>query len=230
MASGRPQVRRGACLPGAIPEDWERIRSLAEEIELAPGRCLCVQAELALHAFLVISGLVKLFRSSSDSRGHVTGLLYPGDFLGFTKTSKVYDSSGQAVVATTAWRFRQPQFSDLLRTIPHLQQDLLDLAWRDLEAVRTHMLLLAHKSAEQRLAHFLVQHASRLNGKRGALHLLITRRDIAGYLGLDPATISRELGKLQRREIIDVPDRKRLLLLQPMVLRQLAAGFAPISQ
>jgi CRP-like cAMP-binding protein len=52
----------------------------------------------------------------------------------------------------------------------------------------------------------------------------MSRSDIADYLGLTMETVSRNLTQLKRRRLIEIPDGKRLRVLNTAALRRIAMG------
>jgi len=69
------------------------------------------------------------------------------------------------------------------------------------------MVLLGRRSAEEKVATFLVGWRDRLIALRGGsdvVPLPMSRQDIADYLGLTIETVSRTFTKLEREGIIEI--------------------------
>jgi len=85
------------------------------------------------------------------------------------------------------------------------------------------MVLLAGKSAEARLAAFLVDVSSRFAARGYAasdFELPMTREDIGSFLGLQLATVSRAFSKMRSAKLIEV-DQKHVRITDPAGLSQL---------
>ena len=80
----------------------------------------------------------------------------------------------------------------------------------ELQRVRAHMLLLI-KSAEQRVACFLIEMAGRTSSHE-VVELPMSRQDIADYLGLTIETVSRTLTHLEAKAAIALPTSRRIVL------------------
>ena|SRR5437762_5728958 len=79
------------------------------------------------------------------------------------------------------------------------------------------MVLLARKSAAERVASFLIGISLR-NRSMGRVDLPMPRGDIADYLGLTVETISRTLTQLERDRAISMPSSRRILLHDRLAL------------
>jgi CRP/FNR family transcriptional regulator len=76
------------------------------------------------------------------------------------------------------------------------------------------MLLLGKRSAEERVAEFLVGLSRRLFARQGSLNqvrLSMSRLDIGNYLGLSEETVCRIFSRFQKDGLIRI-DRKEVTL------------------
>ena len=87
--------------------------------------------------------------------------------------------------------------------------------------MRAHMLLLI-KSAEQRVACFLIEMAGRTSNHE-VVELPMSRQDIADYLGLTIETVSRTLTHLEAKAAIALPTSRRIVLRNRTALIRLDA-------
>jgi CRP/FNR family transcriptional regulator, nitrogen fixation regulation protein len=91
-----------------------------------------------------------------------------------------------------------------------VSRELVALTARELRRVQERVLLLI-KSAQERVASFLLEMADR--GLAGnIIELPMSRQDIADYLGLTIETVSRTLTALENRAAIEVPSSRRIVL------------------
>ena len=81
-------------------------------------------------------------------------------------------------------------------------------------------MLLLIKSAQERVATFLLEMAQR--APAGAtVELAMSRQDIADYLGLTIETVSRTLTLLERNAAIEVSTSRRIVLRNHSALNRL---------
>ena len=114
---------------------------------------------------------------------------------------------------------------DLARALADRDPDMARRLWSftasELQRVQRHLLLLV-KSAEERVACFLLEMARRL-ATTEAVDLPMSRQDIADYLGLTIETVSRTLTQLETKAAIALPKSRRVVLRNRNALNKLDA-------
>jgi CRP-like cAMP-binding protein len=100
-----------------------------------------------------------------------------------------------------------------------LAKQLWTLAVRELQRVQKHSLVLI-RSAEQRVAAFLLEMAGR-NSNKGAIELVMSRQDIADYLGLTIETVSRTFTLLAQSGTIVLESSRRVVFRNRAALDRL---------
>jgi CRP-like cAMP-binding protein len=83
-------------------------------------------------------------------------------------------------------------------------------------------VLLLVKSAQERVAGFLLEMAERASGGN-TVELPMSRQDIADYLGLTIETVSRTLTHLENSAAIELPTSRRIVLRNRPALSRLNA-------
>jgi CRP/FNR family transcriptional regulator, anaerobic regulatory protein len=200
----------GALEAANLPE----LEAIATAVSIAPGQRFVVEGDPAEHFFNVTAGTAKLFKLLPDGRRMVTGFAERGHFLGLAVTSG-YAFSAEAVDAVAVCRYTRPRLKALLMRFPAMERRLLDAAACELVAAQEQMLLLGRKSADERMASFLLARPvlRREPGENGeAVALPMSRADIADYLGLSLETVSRSITRLRKARLIDLPTPWRILV------------------
>jgi CRP/FNR family transcriptional regulator, anaerobic regulatory protein len=175
--------------------------------------------------FNITEGMVRLYKSLPDGRRQIVGFGLPGDFLGLALMDR-HGVAAEAVTAVKACRFARTAFIDYVGGRPRLLRRLHEFAGHDISMAQDQMLLLGRRTAEEKIAAFLIQLKTRY-GRIGAISVQVplpmSRQDIADYLGLTIETVSRTLTRLAREKaLVIVPDGVRLLQLER--LQQLVAA------
>ncbi len=195
----------------------KRLAAIGRSGRLGAGELLFCEGDPAQEVFTVTSGVLKLYKLLADGRRQITGFLVPGDFLGLAFRDH-YVCTAEAVTELGLCRFRRRAFVELLRDLPHLEEQLLARATSELAAAQEQMVLLGRKTALERVASFLLRLDERM-GSGGRLQLPMNRTDMADFLGLTIETVSRTLTRLKRRGLIalcgksgvEIRDRQGLL-------------------
>lgn len=206
--------------------DLAQLDALAEHVTFAPGDPLIREADPAQHVFNITSGSVRVFKLLADGRRQIIGFLFAGDFIGLASGDS-YVFWAEAIEPVTACRFRRDAYRQLIRDSPSLEATLLDRANHELAAAQSQMLLLGRKTAQERIASFLLDlpaHDPARPRAPGHVHLPMNRSEIADYLGLTIETVSRVLTRLKGQSLISTPSLTEVLILQPRKLRAIADG------
>jgi CRP-like cAMP-binding protein len=105
-----------------------------------------------------------------------------------------------------------------------MSRAFIELLSAELAELRSQIAILNRRSAIEKLA-ALLRDLWRRTGRRGEkLQLELSRTDMADFLGLTIETVSRNLTKLRKRRIIDLPQTHTLVILDMERLERLAAG------
>ncbi|MDO9608004.1 MAG: helix-turn-helix domain-containing protein [Brevundimonas sp.] len=210
------------------PADLAGLDSIAERVSLKAGESLIREGDPAVHLFNITSGSVRIYKLLPDGRRQITGFLFAGDFVGLA-TGQDYAFSGEAIEDATLCRFRKTDYRALIRERPLLEEALLDRATHELAAAQNQMLLLGRKTAQERIASFLLDLPTRdplRPSTEDQVRLPMTRSEIADYLGLTIETVSRVLTKLKTTGVIRLLSLNELRIEQPERLRDIAEGEA----
>ena len=220
-----PVRHRAVC--GALDEvQIAQLGRIAHRKQIPAGRTIISDEEPADFFANVVSGTVKLTKTLPDGRQQIVGLLFAPDFLG-RAYSKTHPYSAEAVSDVEICTFPHATFERLAGEYPGLQQRLFQHTLDELDAAREWMLLLARKTAEEKVASFLLMLARRSlvigcsHSKASdvpSFELPLTRADMADFLGLTIETVSRQITKLKTSKavrlvsnrLIQVPDIRRL--------------------
>jgi CRP/FNR family transcriptional regulator len=190
------------------------LEALGREASFAPKSVLFAQDQPADAVFNVTEGVVRLYKLLPDGKRQIVGFALPGDFLGLAMAER-YGFSADAVQDVKVCRFPREAFSSFVDAKPHLLRRLHEFATHELSLAQDQMVLLGRRTAEEKVASFLIGLRSRLariNMASVTVPLPMTRQDIADFLGLTIETVSRIFARLAREKaILIVPDGVRLL-------------------
>jgi CRP/FNR family transcriptional regulator len=195
---------------------------------LATGQSLFFEGDDANHVYELLEGMLRVFRIVSDGRRVITSFLYPGDFIGFSLRG-TYLYSAEAVTPATIRRMPRRHFETAVAADEDLRTQVFAKTCCEMAATQEQMVLLACKSAEERLCSFIRRHMQRvtMSGERAeTVDLPMSRQDVADHLGLTIETVSRTFTKLINKNVIslDNPAARHILRIEKHGMLEFLAG------
>ena len=176
--------------------------------------------EPADYVYRVISGSVRTYKILNDGRRQVGGFYLAGDIFGL-EFAEEHTFSAEAVSDAKVVVVKRSAISTLSSRDPAIGGELFALTGRELRRAQEHVLLLV-KSAQERVASFLLEMAER-TGSGNTVELPMSRQDIADYLGLTIETVSRTLTILENASTIELSSSRRIVLRNRPALSRLNA-------
>jgi len=208
------RVRALSLCAALEPDELQELDRLASSIVVGAKETLFEQDQPSESVYNVTAGSVRLYKLLPDGRRQVVGFALPGDFLGLSMSER-NAFSADALTPTTACKFSRQEYSNFLDAKPHLLRRLHSMASHELSLAQDQMVILGRRTAEERVAAFLIglrNRWMRINGNQVHVPLPMTRQDIGDFLGLTVETVSRLMTRLAREKaIVIVPDGVRLL-------------------
>ena len=192
-----------ASLDKAEMEEFEHI---SRHVHFAACETVFAQEDMTTFFYNVLDGVLRLYKLLPDGRRQIVGFALPGDFIGMATAGR-HGFSADAVGPATVCQFAKASFARFAEHRPNLLRRINELVVNELNHARDHMVLLGRRSAEEKVATFLVGWRDRLQQLRGSskeVPLPMSRQDIADYLGLTIETVSRTFTKLEREGVIDI--------------------------
>ncbi len=165
--------------------------------------------EPADYLYRVVTGSVRTYKILSDGRRQIGGFYLTGDIFGLEFADR-HMLSAEAITEAKVLAVKRRAINALAGRDPAVAHEVFTLTGRELKRVQERMLLLV-KSAQERVAGFLLEMAARTVAGN-AVELPMSRQDIADYLGLTIETVSRALSGLEDAAAIEVPTARRIVL------------------
>lgn len=222
-------VRNRAICAGLLPAELDVLGRLGRKLVVERGQTIVWEGEESLIVANVIAGVLKVAMSMPDGREQIVGVVFPSDFIGrpFGKDSPY---SVTALTDAELCVFTRSAFDSFAREHPELEHRLLRRTLEELDRAREGMLMLGKKSAAERIASLLLEMSTRL-AEQGChadpealnrFELPLDRQQIGDLLGLTIETVSRQFTRLKAEGLIDLPDRKHVIINDRSRLTDLA--------
>ncbi|KAA0073992.1 helix-turn-helix domain-containing protein [Tardiphaga sp. P9-11] len=191
---------------------------------LGATRCFARNAEIfgeddpATYIYQVVSGAVRAHRILHDGRRQIGAFYLPGDLFGL-ESGDTHLSSAEAICESQIAVIKLNTVLNRTGTTPDNVRDLWTLVTEELRRMQDHMILLV-RSAEERVAHFLLEMSRRTNNL-GTVNLPMSRQDIADYLGITIETVSRTLTQFEQAGVIALRSARQIDLCKRSSLTRL---------
>ena len=201
----------------------------ATTIRTRRGQSLPLGLDGGETVFIVRSGVLMLELALPAGARQIAGLYYPGDLL---RASFAPPHAGAAFVTAApgeVWRLRATAIDALAATEPAVLRYLGNAIGDRIARQALHAVTLGQFDCEQKLAALLLELALRTGSRSGggaAFELPLDRKHMAGYLGLNPDTLSRIISRFTATGLIARPGRNRVVVrdLSALAARSPAAG------
>ncbi len=213
-------IRHRAICAALTKDELQSMNRIARRRFIPAGQTISSDADAGVAFANIISGVVKLTKTMADGRQQIVGLQFAPDFLGRTFTDS-NPNSAEAATDVELCSFPKADFEAILGRYPGLKHRLFSYTLDELDAARDWMLLLGRKTAQEKVASFLLlmarrapnigcTHSQELN--YATYRLPLTRTDIADYLGLTLETVSRQMTKLKSEGAIELIDNRQVVV------------------
>lgn len=189
----------------------DQIQPAGTRRSFAKGEELFAEGEAADFFYKVVSGTVRVCKLLSDGRRQIEAFQLPGEIFGL-ESGPEHRFTAEAVEGTVVLAFRRSRFASLMHENPAFGDQLMSSVIQSLERAQEHMVLLGRKTAQEKIATFLLDMSRRLS-KGNQVELPMQRTDIADHLGLTIETVSRTLSQMVRDGLIKLAAAGRTIVI-----------------
>lgn len=212
------------CLPRGMEQgDVEALARIVEQPStIERGETLYRSGESFRALFVVKVGAVKYVASEDGFPEQILAFGLPGELSGMEGLySGRYHCTAVALTSTRFCVLPFDRIEALASRLSGLRHQLFNFASKEISQERDLLLMLNNRSAEERLATFLYTLGQRFS-QRGfsatEFNMVMSRAEIANYLGLAVETVSRTFSRFKDAGYIEV-DGRYVHLLQPDEIR-----------
>lgn len=217
------------CLP--LSMDLDDLNALDEIVKrsrpLKKGEFLFRQGDTFNSVYAVRSGSLKTFSITDCGEEQITGFHLPSEFVGLSgMDTDNYPVSAIALETTSICEIPFDRLDDLSASLPQLRRQLMRIMSREIRDDQQMMLLLSKKTADERIATFLVNLSARFRSRGYSpyqFRLAMSRNEMGNYLGLAVETVSRVFTRFQQSSLLSA-EGKEIHILNLIELCALAGG------
>ncbi len=217
------------CLPLSLNlEDMDALDEIVKRGRpMKKGEFLFRQGDAFNSVFAVRAGALKTFSLSDGGDEQITGFHLPSELVGLSGMgSELYPVSAIALETTSVCEIPFERLDELAVQLPQLRRQLMRIMSREIRDDQQMMLLLSKKTADERIATFLVNLSARFRARgfsANQFRLAMSRNEIGNYLGLAVETVSRVFTRFQQNNLLET-EGKEVHIIDPIELCALAGG------
>lgn len=198
-------IREMALFANLTESDFGLIHAPIDDLEFQAGSVLYQEGQRALGIFTVRNGMVKLIRVTNDGRARIVRILRSGDVGGLEAlATHQYDSEAVAMTQVSVCRIPLDVIHTMSSNSVHMHKNLMQKWQRTLKEADDWLADLNFGTASQRVAGLVLK--MRHPADPGTC-TLFSREDMGAVLDLKFETVSREISKLLRDEILESADK-----------------------
>ncbi len=164
-----------------------------QSIRLKADETIYSEGEHALAIYQVEMGAVRIYRLTASGQRYILSFCSKGEWFGL-ETGDVRTDFAEAVCESSIKPFRANQYAGV-------PINLLHIALTNLAKAQQKQLVITEQSALKRVAAFVCEMADR-HPEDSEFDMMMSRGDIADYLGLTVETVARCFTKLREKRIL----------------------------
>ena len=213
-----------------LPDDQLRdLTQIAVNKHFNKGQIIFSEDEEADGFYVVVEGLVKIFKLSVEGKEQILHIFGPGEPFGEVPvfTGQHFPAHAEAIAESRLCFFPRDAFTDLIQKNPSLALNMLAVLSLRLRQFAVKIEHLSLKEVPGRLAAYLLDLAEEKD-MNDSVDLKISKQQLASLLGTIPETLSRILARMTKRGLIQV-DGPHIKIVDPEGLEGLAMTGKPPS-
>ncbi len=198
-------------------EERAQLAVIASVVRFKKGTLIYREGHQAEAVFVIISGVMKAFKTAANGKEFIAAFLFADDVFGLSEEGK-YTNSARAVTAVAAYRLPVAAFRSTLVRDAKLEFHFICKLCHELREAQRHAFLLGRRRALAKIVMFLqlLEQQQNHTGRVGStveVYLPMNRSDIGEYVGMSPEAVSRSFRTLTTRGIIKIRDKRHVKII-----------------
>ncbi len=203
-----PLLSQSVLFGGLPDEHMDAMLSICVEKKMESGEMIFFEGDPANGFYMVVDGLVKVYKLSPGGKEQILHMFGPGEPFGEVPvfSGSAFPANAEAAKKSTLLFFPRRDFVNLIVETPHLALNMLAVLSKRLRHFTIQVENLSLKEVPARLAGYFLLLAEEQKNTT-VVTLNISKGQLAGFLGTIPETLSRMLKKMSEHGLIDVEGR-----------------------
>ena len=204
---------------GLSPAELDSLRRFIFEKAAERGEMLLLEGESAEALYFVVSGVVKVFKTSADGKEQILQLVRPGESF---NDASVFGgapnlASAEAMGPVVLYRIKKSDLEVILREHPQVALNVIRVLSERVQHLMSLVEDLSFRHVTGRVAKILLEHAGDGAGRSQRL----TQQEMAAMAGTAREMVGRSLKALENEGTIRL-DRHRIVITDKEALGEIA--------
>jgi CRP-like cAMP-binding protein len=205
---------------GLSPAELDSLKGLIFETTAERGKFILLESEPADALYFVVSGVVKVFKTSTEGREQILQIVRPGESFNDTP---IFDgglnaASAQAMGPVVLYGIKNSDMGTILRTHPQVALNVIRVLAQKIRHLVSLVEDLSFKHVTARLAKILLEYAG--DGV-GPTKPRLTQQEMAAMAGTAREMIGRSLKELEDEGVIRL-EHHRIVVTDKEALKKWA--------
>ncbi|MDR2039253.1 MAG: Crp/Fnr family transcriptional regulator [Bacteroidales bacterium] len=205
-------------------EELAYLEEVAEIRTYQKNEIIFSQGKRISGCYIILSGIVKQFKTGIEGKDYIFRLAKPFEILGFRSVLSEEPACNTSTVIddTTVCYIHKDCLHHLVKTNGTFALDLLQIACRELEESHSLIADIAQKSVKERLAEFLLMLENKFGtNEKKQLNISLSREELANIVGTATESVIRLLSEFKNERYIDISGKK-IAILNAKALEKIA--------
>jgi len=221
-------LRRTTIFRRLSPEDRQRLADVASVRRAEKGATLFSEGDPSDELFTIVSGRVKVFKTTARGTDVILEIFGPGDPVGAVAVyeSRPYPASAVTLEPTMCLVVPRQAFFALLESHPTMIRGLLIGLTHRLVELTNRLAELSGGRIEARLARFFLKLASDMGQSRSdgtLIPLVLSRQEIADMIGTTIETSIRIMSRWGKQDLVRT-EKDGFLVIDRSGLEEIASN------
>ena len=165
--------------------------------------------------YLVMTGILKIFKTGIDGKEQIIRFAKPFDIIGFRSviSGELACTTAKTLEDCTLCYIPQESLFYLVKTNGNFSLELLQLSCRELGEANEYITDIAQKTVRERLAEILIHLKENFGlDKDNVLQISLTREELANIVGTATESVIRLLSEFKSDNVLEINGRKIKIL------------------
>ncbi|MBI4642262.1 MAG: Crp/Fnr family transcriptional regulator [Deltaproteobacteria bacterium] len=221
-------LREAHLFSGVSETDLEALADLAVSRDFPRQASIFWEGKEPQGFYMLVTGLVKLVKTSPDGKEYIIRLVQPGETFGeaVVFADSPYPATAMTLEDCQTLFFPKKVFLQYLAASPALARNMLATLSRLLYHLTRQLEDVSLKEVSARLARYLLERCQETHGRVAAgltFALPTTKTHLAAYLGTISETLSRTLARFKSLGAIEM-EKGKITINDPALLQNMAKG------